>query len=440
MPEKNLQKTVAKEAALEGIGLHSGEKVRVVFKSAPPDHGIQFVRIDLPGKPRIKGDVSSVIDVEKRPRRTSLGNGQAEVQTVEHLMAALFALEIDNVLVEVDGVELPGLDGSALGFLEVLKQAGTTVQDKPRSVFRVREPIWIEEKEASIAVLPGEGFRISYVLSYNHPRLRSQFYEITVNGRNFSEEVVPSRTFVLQEEAEILRKKGLGRGATYENTLVVGKEGVIENTLRFEDEFVRHKVLDLVGDLYLMGYPIKGHVIAYRSGHPLNMRLLQALKAQEDALLHWGVKGTGPIAKQQIGPGEIKRIIPHRDPFLFVDKILEFEPEKRAVGLKHLSKDSDFYKGHFPGRPITPGVLIIEAMAQVGGIIVLSKEENRGKYAYFIAMDNVKFRRPALPGDDLVLDVTLTRYRTHSGQVHGKAFVKGKLIAEADLMVALVDA
>ncbi len=440
MPE-NLQKTIQKDVALEGIGLHSGEKVQVTFKSAPPGHGIQFVRLDLPKHPSIKVGASSVIDVEKHPRRSSIGNGGAEVQTVEHLMAALSALEIDNLLIEIDSIELPGLDGSALGFLETLRKGGIVAQDQPRRSFRVREPISLEENGASLTILPSEVFRISYVLAYNHPRLRSQFYEITLNGNNFEKEIAPSRTFVLQQEAEMLRKQGFGRGANYENTLVVGEEGVIQNKLRFEDEFARHKILDLIGDLYLMGYPIKGHVIAYRSGHPLNMKLLQKLKEQEESLLCWGVVAEEQIHDvQEMDLEQVKRILPHRDPFLFVDRIIAFEPGRRAVGIKECRKDDYYFKGHFPKRPIMPGVLIVEVMAQVAGIVILNKKENFQKYAYFIAMDNVRFRKAVVPGDQLIVEIIMTRQRSHSGQVHAKASVSGKVVAEADLMFALVDA
>ncbi|MFH1857454.1 MAG: UDP-3-O-acyl-N-acetylglucosamine deacetylase [Candidatus Omnitrophota bacterium] len=438
--ERKLQKTIQQEVALEGIGLHSGQRVRIVFKAAPVGHGIQFVRVDLPGHPRINVTIANVVDAETHLRRSSVGEGGVEVQTVEHLMAALFALEIDNLLIETDGIELPGLDGSALGFLETLRQGGVEIQEKSRHSFRVREPIWVKQNGASIAVFPSEGFRISYALSYHHPRLKSQFYEFVLNGSNFAAEVIPSRTFVLEQEIEYLKKHGLGRGATFENTLVLGEKGILHNTLRFEDEFVRHKILDLVGDLYLLGYPIEGHIIAYRSGHSLNLQLLRKLKEQEETLLHWGIVRKETLPATQMDLETIQRIIPHREPFLFVDKILTLEPGRRAVGVKYLSKEADFFKGHFPNRPIMPGVLIVEAMAQVGGVLVLNTQANLGKYSYFLAMDKVKFRKVVYPGDELLLEVEMVRSRTNSGLVHAKAYVKHKLVAEANLLFALIDA
>jgi len=384
--------------------------------------------------------VSNVLDLDKRPRRTSIGVGEVEVQTIEHLMATLAALEIDNLLIEMDGVELPGLDGSALDFLKTLHKAGVQLQSQSRHVFRVREPIWVEEREANLTIIPSEEFRISYILSYDHPLLRSQSYEIVLNGSNFAKDLAPSRTFVLKQEAELLRSQGLGRGANYGNTLVIGEDGVIDNKLRFDNEFARHKVLDLLGDLYLIGHGLKGHIIAYRSGHPLNIQLVQKIREQEASSLSWGVLSKESIPAREMDLAQIQRILPHRDPFLFIDRIIAFEAGKRAVGVRLCKAEEYYFKGHFPKRPIMPGVLIVEAMAQLGGVLFLNTKENLGKYAYFIAMDNVRFRKPVLPGDELVLEVVITRNRTHSGRVHGKAYVNDKVVVEADLMVALVDA
>lgn len=289
--------------------------------------------------------------------------------------------------------------------------------------------------------LPDEAFRISYTLHYNHPLLRSQYYEIALNGANFEKELAPSRTFCLEGEASELRKRGMGRGATYENTLVIGEKGVVQNRLRFEDEFARHKVLDLIGDLYLLGIPIQGHIIAHRSGHPLNLKFLRKLKEQGERI-SWG-----GVTPKEVIPGvsemnleQIKRILPHRDPFLFVDRILAFEENRRAVAVKRLSKDDYFFKGHFPNHPIMPGVLIIEALAQVGGLLILNRPGNLGKYAYFMGMDKVKFRKPVLPGDELILEVEVIKSKSKIGHVCGKAMVDRKVVAEADMMFVVVDA
>ena len=435
-----LQKTIQREVNLEGIGLHSGEKVHVTFKPAPPEHGIQFVRTDLPNRPLVKADAAHLIDLEKHPRRTSVGQDGIEIQTIEHLMASLAALEIDNILVEVDAVELPGLDGSALGFLNVLKEAGAKTQEIPKRFFRIREPIWVEEGGASLVGLPSEGLRISYTLRYDHPMLRSQYYEIQLNGHNFEQEVAPSRTFVLKQEAEQLRRSGMGLGANYENTLVIGEDGPIRNRLRFDDECARHKVLDLIGDLSLLGMPLRGHILAHRSGHPLNMKFLKKLREQAEKTFWSGVQSQLQMSgATSMTLEQVKRIIPHRDPFLFVDRILSFEADKHAIGAKKFSADNDFFKGHFPNHPIMPGVLIVEALAQVAGILILNRKENLGKYAYFMGIEKVKFRKPVLPGDELILDVELVRCRSRAGFVIGKAFVNGQVVTEAEMMFAIVD-
>jgi UDP-3-O-[3-hydroxymyristoyl] N-acetylglucosamine deacetylase/3-hydroxyacyl-[acyl-carrier-protein] dehydratase len=251
---------------------------------------------------------------------------------------------------------------------------------------------------------------------------------------------VKSRTFCLEEESEDLKRQGLGQGANYENTLVVGKNGVIKNRLRYSDEYARHKILDLVGDLYLMGIPIRAHIIAVRSGHSLNIKLLKKIIEQKERFIVAGVEaGKAAVGEGELGIEEIKEILPHRQPFLFVDKILYLEKGKRAVGLKYVTKDDYYFKGHFPGKPVMPGVLIIEAMAQVGGVMMLSLEQNRGKLAYFLAANNVKFRKTVLPGDELILEVEVGKLKSKTGLVHSKAMVDSKIVAEADLMFAIAE-
>ncbi len=440
------QRTLAKEVFMNGLGIHTGAPVSIRVLPAPPETGVVFIRTDLPHRPSIPVK-SAVVDVAKSVRRTTVSKDGVEVQTVEHFMASLWGLGIDNAYVEVTSPEMPGLDGSALQFVQQLKAAGTVEQEAPRHYFPLREPIYVEEGDSSIVVFPDRALRISYLLSYDaHPLLRPQFVSYTVNGAGpdapgaFEQAIAPARTFCLKEEAESLRAAGFGKGATYDNTLVLDREGVINNTLRFEDEFARHKILDLLGDLYLLGSHLRAHVIAVRSGHPLNVKLLKKL---DQALEQWRVGSLQSVSSEvmvgpQLGITQIEKILPHRYPFLLVDRVTEFS-ETRAVGIKCVTINDYFFRGHFPGRPVMPGVLIVEAMAQVGGIILLNKPETKGKYAYFMAINDVKFRKPVVPGDVLVLEAELGKIRSRTGQVLARAFVDGKAVCEAELMFALTD-
>lgn len=437
-----LQKTIKNEINLTGVGIHTGNQVKVKFLPAPVNNGITFVRVDLPQRPSIAANINNIIDVLQRPRRTSIGSGDAEIQTIEHLMAALCGLGIDNLIIEADGEELPGLDGSAKPFFEALKGAGLEEQNAPKKFLRIQQPVWIEDNGTSLVILPDEHFRLSYTLNYNHPKIGTQYANFIVTPEVFEREIAPSRTFCLQAETDELRKEGLGKGANYKNTLVVGEKGVISNRLRFDNEFVRHKISDLIGDLYLLGANIKGHAIAVRSGHPLNIKLLRRLKIQEER------SRAGAISSTQTAPlnfnfpldiNDIQRILPHRYPFLLIDRILELEEDKRAVGIKNVTINDEFFLGHFPGRPVMPGVLIIEAMAQVVGVLMLSKPGNHGKLAYFMSLDNAKFRKTVVPGDQLRLEVEIIKLKSKTGQARAQALVEGKVVAEADLMFSLVE-
>jgi len=291
-------------------------------------------------------------------------------------------------------------------------------------------------------VFPDRSLRISYLLSYPHPLLKSQFVSYAMNnGSSFEEMVAPARTFCLQEEAEQLRAAGFGKGATFENTLVFGREGVMNNTLRFEDECARHKLLDLIGDLYLLGAHLRAHVIALKSGHGLNVKLLKKL---DQAMEQWKLGSiqsatTETMVGPQLDITQIEKILPHRYPFLLVDRVVELT-ETRAVGIKCVTINDYFFRGHFPGRPVMPGVLMVEALAQVGGIIMLNMSEHRGKLAYFMSIDNVKFRKPVVPGDVLVLEAEVGKLRSRTGQIKGRALVEGKVVCEAEFMFALADA
>ena len=435
-----MQKTIKNSVSLKGIGLHTGNAVEVTFKPLAPNMGIIFQRIDLEGKPLVKAGIQSILGVKKNPRRTTLSFANIEVHTVEHLMAAFSGLGIDNILVEINNNEVPGLDGSAEKFVEILKKAGLVEQDAQRKTFKVTIPLWAKDEDSSIIVLPSNDFRISYTLSYPQASLGSHFLDLTLDAAVFEKELAPARTFCLQEEADALVKSGLGQGANYENTLVVSDKGVVKNTLRFENEFIRHKILDLIGDFYLLGMPIKGHVIAIKSGHTLNMKLVQKIRDLAEQQMMVAIKSVeGVVPGEQIDAITIMKILPHRYPFLLVDRVISMEEGKRAVGIKNVTINDNFFEGHFPGRPVMPGVLIVEAMAQVGGVLMLSPTGNRGKLAFFMAAHNVKFRKPVIPGDQLRLEVEVGKLRSKTGQVFTKALVDGEIVAEAELMFALVE-
>jgi UDP-3-O-[3-hydroxymyristoyl] N-acetylglucosamine deacetylase / 3-hydroxyacyl-[acyl-carrier-protein] dehydratase len=437
------QQTIKKEVSISGVGLHTGNKVNCVFKPSEAGSGIRFVRVDLPNRPVIPAEIYHVIDLAKRPRRTSVGIKSCEVHTIEHLLASLVGLKIDNITVEIDSDELPGLDGSALGFTKILNQAGREIQEGAfRKTYTVREPISIQDGDASVVVLPSDEFRVSYTLSHSHPLLNAQFATFALSNGVFEQQIAPARTFCTEKEGSQLREKGLGKGADYTNTLVVGEEGVIHNNLRFSDEFVRHKILDLIGDFCLLGMYLKGHVIAIKSGHQLNIGLIQRIRRQEMRERAAGVPSIKPRLINEQAPFDshkIQRIIPHRDPFLFVDRIIEFKPNERAVGIKYVKKDDHYFKGHFPGHPVMPGVLIIEAMAQVCGVLTLSRPENLNKLAYFMSIERAKFRQTVLPGDELMIEVTVVRMKRRVTVMKGRALVKNKLVAEATLMFSVVE-
>ncbi len=440
-PSLAKQRTIKKPARIEGAGLHTGRTVRVEFKPAPPDSGISFLRTDLSGSSPVHAAVPSILEAGRRRRRTSVGNGVVEVHTIEHLMAGCFGCGIDNLQVEISGEEVPGMDGSAHPFLELFRRVGIQEQPAPRRVIPIREPVWVEEGFSALAVVPAETFKVSYTLSYPVPTLTAQFFAAEITPALFEKEIAPSRTFCLSQEVEALRKVGLGKGANYENTVVVEPSGrVVNNPLRYPDEFVRHKVLDLIGDLYLLGRPIQGHVMAIRSGHSLNLRLVQKLRQVIERGKESGIQAqhVEPEARS-LDIHAIQRILPHRYPFLLVDRVTELVADKRAVGLKNVSINESFFQGHFPKRPVMPGVLIIEALAQLSGLLLLNKPEHLGKYAYFVAMDKVKFRRTVLPGDTLVLETEILKIRAKTGMMRTRATVEGKTAAEADLMFALLE-
>jgi len=433
------QRTIKNSAELKGVGLHTGQKVRIEFKPACDNAGIFFVRKDLADDVTIKADCYSVVQPNRFPRRTSVGNNEVFVHTIEHLMAALNLLNLDNIQINIWGEEIPGMDGSAQPFIDVLKKAEIVEQNAPRRYFKVKEPLWVESNGSSLAIFPDDKLRVSYTLKYDNPLISTAYIDLIVNG-NPDKSLYAARTFCLEEEIKPLEEMGLGKGSNYDNTLVVAKDKIIDNDLRVSDEFVKHKVIDLLGDLYLAG-PFQGHVFAVKSGHNLNIQMVNKLRQQYERTSVGRIISPQPFVpeKTELSIEDIMRILPHRYPFLLIDRVVELEPRKRAVGIKNVTMNDYFFKGHFPGRPVMPGVLIVEAMAQVGGVLMLSCTENMGKIAYFMAADKIRFRKTVVPGDQLVLQVEAGRIKTKTGTIYTKALVDGKVVTEATLMFALVD-
>lgn len=460
------QQTIAKEVSLSGIGLHTGNRTTITFKPAPPNYGIRFRRVDLDTSPEIPATIEHVVDIS---RGTSLGKDGVVIHTVEHVLAAIYGLEIDNILVELEGNEPPVGDGSALPFVEKLQEAGIVEQDEPKDILVIDRTITYhdEQRRVDIVVTPSDQFRITFMVDYQNPALGTQYTSLYSLADEFVTEYAPARTFCFLHEVEELWEQGLVRGGNLDNAIVIidrqvtpeeldrlrkmfgisesvqlGSNGILNGKeLRFKNEPVRHKTLDLIGDLALVGVPIRGHILAARSGHAANVELAKILRKEYEKKQ---LKAKYAVPKTKAGlvfdVQAIQRILPHRFPFLLVDRIVELVPQERVVGYKNVTINEPFFSGHFPGHPIMPGVLIIEAMAQVGGVLLLNTEADPdSKLVYFTGIDNVRFRKPVLPGDQLWFEVEMVKYRRSMCKMAGKAFVDGELVCEAELMAAIVD-
>lgn len=432
------QKTIKTPVQYSGIGLHTGSQTIMTFKPAEPNTGVRFVRVDVNPPVEVKVDVEHVVDTV---RGTTLGINEIRVHTVEHVLAALAGLGIDNLIIELDANEPPVGDGSAVPFVDILNKAGVVEQDVPRRFFTVQEPVWLTlDNGTQLVVLPDKDFRITYTVDYNHPFLKSQYGTFAIFDGVFEREIAPARTFCFDSEVDMLKGQGLIRGGSKDNAVVISEKGILnDEALRFENEFVRHKILDLIGDLYLLGQPIKGHLVAVKSGHTSNVALVRKLR--EYAAQNGNSKSVAKTltVKAPLNINQIQEILPHRYPFLFVDRILELVENKSAVGIKNVTMNEPFFEGHFPGHPVMPGVLIVEAMAQVAGVLMLSKTETRGKLAYLLGIDNAKFRRAVRPGDQLRFEVEVKKIKGRTGKIQGYASVEGKTVAEAEMTFSLVE-
>lgn len=441
---KRPQRTLAREAEIRGVGFFQGSDVTMRFRPAEVDSGIRFIRTDLADRPAVAAHISRVVPAQ---RRTAIRDGAAAVEMIEHVMAALSGLRIDNCEIEIDAPECPGCDGSSLAYVEALDAAGVVEQDKPRLSFSIERSLAIREGDAVLAAHPnaGEGLTLSYHLDYgrNSP-IGNQSFLFSPRPDSFREEVAPCRTFLLDTEAKALREMGVGLRATEADVLVFGPDGVIGNALRFPDECARHKVLDMVGDLALLGMDLHGFVVAHRSGHQTNAslvrKLLQAAEKDREKEARPGDHALPLRNDGEIDIQGILEVLPHRYPMLLLDRVLEVQPGRKVVGLKNVSVNEPFFQGHWPGRPIMPGVLIIEALAQAAGILLASNMSRRGKVALIASIDKVKLRRPVTPGDQLRLEVHAHKIKSNSASVTGVAKVDDALAAEAKLRFVLIDA
>ena len=433
-----LQHTLAAAATLEGTSLHTGEKVTLTLKPAAEGHGFKFRRIDLPDQPFINADVDKVQTVE---RATTLAEGSVKVHTVEHIISALTGMGVDNALIEMDANEPPIGDGSARPFVEMIKRVSIVSQSAPRRVWEIREPSHQETPDGSIiTIVPCKTFKVS-VTNVGPEGRFTQYFSSEVTPESYEKEICAARTFVYYEDVKPLLEKGLIKGGSLESAVVIrGNEIMSKEPMRFTNEFARHKALDIIGDLMLAGVRILGHVIAVKPGHGPNTKMAAKLKSEYLRMRSMvPAEVILPTGESVLDINEVLRILPHRYPFLMVDRIVDCLSESKCTGVKNVTINEPYFPGHFPGHPIMPGVLQLEAMAQVSSVLMLRKPENTGKIGYFMSADHVKWRKPVLPGDTLFIETEIIKMRGSIGQTRCRCLVNGEVVSEAELKFALLD-
>ncbi|HTD68040.1 MAG TPA: UDP-3-O-acyl-N-acetylglucosamine deacetylase [Candidatus Limnocylindria bacterium] len=458
------QQTLRRSVSFSGIGLHSGNRVNMTFAPGAPNSGIRFRRLDLEGKPELEARVEQVVETN---RSTSLGRGALKIHTVEHVLAAFAGCEIDNAVVEIDANEMPIADGSAREYVRMIDAAGAVPMAEAREPYRIKEPIELQVGESIMSVFPHEHFKISCTSADGGGRF-TQFYSVELTPDKWRKELAHARTFCFFEEIEYLYKSGLIRGGSLENAVVIRDDAVLTNEpLRYPEEFVRHKILDIIGDLSLLGRPIQGHVMAIKPSHSANVELVKAIQTQirkplvaaqtfappplqpiererpvpsEKPAVTTTVAPTEPLVRDgaTLDVMQVMKILPHRHPFLMVDKVTRIEGNK-ITAVKQVSIGEFYFEGHFPAHPIMPGVLQLEAIAQVAGILMMRQAENAGKLAYFMSAESVKWRKPVRPGDTLVIDVEMTKSRGKIGKAKGVCSVDGEPVSEAEVTFMLID-
>lgn len=460
------QRTIKTDISFTGTGLHTGVSSTIRFHPAPVNSGVVF-RIPVDGETvELKADIDHVIDVN---RGTTIARGPAKVHTVEHVLSALAGLEIDNCICDLDNIEPPVGDGSSRPFVDVLLKAEIQIQDEPKVYFEPDAPINYSEPERGVdlIVIPSDDFRVTFMVDYRNPALGTQYTTLASLEDEYADEFAPARTFCFLSEVEFLHKQGLIKGGSLETAVVIcddnytqedaerirdvigypnpfklGKTGIVDDIpLRFPNEPVRHKVVDLIGDLSLIGRPIKAHVLAARAGHAANVALARKIRAEMDKKklaekYHAPASGKGI----SLDAHAIAKIMPHRYPMLLIDRILDLEPGKHVTALKNVTFNEPFFQGHFPHHPVMPGVLIVEAMAQAGGLMLLNMiDDPQSKVVYFMGIDNARFRRPVHPGDQLRFEVDMLTFRRGMCKIAGRAFVGEDLVTEATMMAMLME-
>ena len=431
------RRTIAAAATVEGIGLHLGQPCRLTFRPAASGAGLRFVRTDRPGSAPIPVHVEHAVEAE---RRTQLGTGDAALHTVEHVLAAVASQQVDDLTIEMDAPEPPIMDGSAQPFLEALLRAGITEHAGEPEWLDLAEPVRVIDGASVYEAYPSDRLQLQVTIDFPHPLIGRQAGSWDVTRESFVRELAPARTFGFVREVEALRAKGLIQGASTQNAIVLDEQGLVETTLRWPDEFVRHKAMDCVGDLALAGRRVRARVVAHKPSHRGTVTLVREMTRAARPARQESSVSTVSATSTVLGIEDIMKVLPHRYPFLLVDRIIDFEEKKRIVGIKNVTINEPFFQGHFPGHPIMPGVLIVEAMAQVGGMLLMGQiGDPESKVVYFMSLDNVKWRKPVKPGDQLRFELDLTQVRGPVCRMHGVAKVDGEVVCEADMAAMVRD-